>query len=77
MALVMVIILLGVTCILNSHEWASRIQMLYVKQANRMYGNNKGWDQPWRPTLFRAVVIFLGFLLIIVAYPIIFGPVRL
>ncbi len=71
----LVVISIGVIAILvrNTSKWAGKLQQYYIAQANKMYGNSTGWDQPWRTNLFKAIVGFFGFMFIIGAYSIIFS----
>lgn len=78
----------GVYVLIHSKSMARGLQNLYVQQAEKkqaqggfraylfMY-NPETWKTPFATFLFRAGMIFLGFWLILVAYPIVFGAIQL
>ena len=57
----------------NTNRWARSLQQYYIAQANRLYGNDAGWNQPWRYLLFKALVVFFGSMAILAAYIVIFS----
>ena len=42
----------------NTGKWALSLQEYYVTQSNKLWGNSGGWDEHWRLSLFKALVIF-------------------
>ena len=54
-------------------KWARSLQKYYVAQSNKMSGNNGGWDEPWKLTLFKALVIFFGLMAILGVYVVVFS----
>ena len=78
----------GVLVLIHSKSMAVALQNLYVRQAEKkqakggmsaylfMY-NPETWKTPFATFMFRAGMIFLGFWLILVAYPIVFGAIEL
>jgi len=69
-----IVIILGLIVVLKNKTFAQRMQSFYITQSQKAGGNSEKWERSWMVTLFRAMVIFLGVLVIISAYPIIFGP---
>lgn len=57
----------------NTEKWALSLQRYYITQSNKLYGNNGGWDQPWRLLLFKALVIFFGLMAILGVYVVVFS----
>jgi uncharacterized membrane protein YjgN (DUF898 family) len=74
MSIFLVIVILGVILIVKSKDWSVKLQQYYISQAKR-YGNSEVWARPWITVLFRVMIIFVGLVLIIAAYPLAFGPV--
>jgi hypothetical protein len=58
----------------KSAKLASRMQIYYVTQAKKGNNDSTKWERPWILGLFRAMIIFSGILIIIGAYPLLFGP---
>jgi len=78
----------GVYVILRSKSLARGLQELYVRSAKKqqekkawnsyLFVNNpETWQTPFARLLFRAMIVFFGIMLIIIAYPIVFGPIIL
>jgi uncharacterized membrane protein len=67
----------GVVCIIYKNKLAIKLQKLYIRQSIKLYGNSGKWELPWALILFKVMIIFAGIILIIGAYPIVFGPVYL
>lgn len=57
----------------NTSNWARSLQKYYIAQSNKMSGNNGGWDEPWKLTLFKALVIFFGLMAILGVYVAVFS----
>lgn len=69
----LVIFFSGIVFILYTNRFAKELQDAYVKRST-----NKGkWEQPWILNLFKVIIIFVGLILIISAYPAVFGPIHL
>lgn len=69
-----IIILFGIFVLIKNKRIAQNMQSLYITQAKKGSSGSVKWEQPWILTLFRVMVIFFGFLIIVVAYPLLFGP---
>lgn len=67
----------GFLCIIKSGKWASMLQQYYVTKAKKLYGKSADWEKPWTRILFRIIIIFAGIVLMLAAYPVVFGPVYL
>ena len=57
----------------NTEKWALSLQKYYIAQSNKLYGNNGGWDEPWRLTLFKALTVFFGLMAILGIYVAVFS----
>lgn len=57
----------------NTAKWARSLQRYYIAQSNKMSGDNGGWDEPWRLTLFKALVVFFGLMAILGVYVVVFS----
>jgi hypothetical protein len=57
----------------NTGKWAACLQKYYIGQANKLYGNSGGWDEPWRLLLFKALVIFFGLMAVLGIYVLVFS----
>jgi hypothetical protein len=57
----------------NTAKWADLLRQYYIAQSNKTYGNSDGWDEPWRLTLFKALVIFFGLMAILGVYVLVFS----
>lgn len=68
------IIILGLLVLWKNKTLALKLQSLYVTQAKREGRSTEKWERPWMRKLFRFMVIFAGILIIIGAYPLLFGP---
>ena len=78
----------GIAVLMYVKMLARALQNLYVRQAERqqakggwgaylpMY-NLETWKTPFMTFMFKAMVVFLGIWLMIVAYPIVFGAIEL
>ena len=70
-ALAAVIILL--LLIKSTAKWSRSLQRYYIGQSTKMSGDSGGWDEPWRLTLFKALVIFFGLMAILGVYVVVFS----
>lgn len=78
----------GIAVLMHVTMLARAFQNLYVRQAEGqqakggwgaylpMYNPEK-WKTPFMTFMFKAIVVFLGIWLMIVAYPIVFGAIEL
>jgi hypothetical protein len=57
----------------STGKWARSLQRYYIAQSNKLSGNSGGWDEPWRLTLFKALVIFFGLMVVLGVYVIVFN----
>ena len=73
--IVILVFSLGVACFVNIGKWSIRMQQYFINQANAMFKFSFGWDRPLALLLCKIIVAFVGFVLLISAYPIAFGPV--
>ena len=78
----------GIAVLMHVTMLARALQNLYIRQAERQQAkggwgaylpvyNPETWKTPFMTFMFKAMVVFLGIWLIIVAYPIVFGPIEL
>ena len=77
----------GIAVLMHVNMLARALQNLYVCQAERqqakggwgaylpMY-NPETWKTPFMTFMFKAMVVFLGIWLMIVAYPVVFGAIE-
>ena len=69
------IIGLGIACLLNNRAWGRAMHEYYIRESKKhWYGRMFPWEKPWTIVIFRATLIGLGIMLIITAYPLVFGP---
>ena len=78
----------GIAVLMHVNTMARALQDLYVRGAERqqakggwsaylpMY-NPETWKTPLVTFMFKAMVVFLGIWLIIIAYPVVFGSIEL
>ncbi len=52
---------------------AKKLQNYMVVEANRMYGDSQGWDKPWRLKLLKALILWFGFIFVVMIYSMIFS----
>jgi hypothetical protein len=72
----LIIFIFGVFCIVKSKKWAIQTQRFYINKSKESYPSvTKQWESPSSILLFRVMYIFWGTLLIIGAYPLVFGPI--
>jgi hypothetical protein len=74
--IVMVVITAIVVLVLltrNTNKWARSLQAYYIAQSQKISGDSGGWDEPWRLTLFKALVVFFGLMAILGAYVVVFS----
>jgi hypothetical protein len=57
----------------NTGKWAHSLQQYYIAQSNRLSGNSGGWDEPWRLSLFKVLVIFFALMAILGVYVLVFS----
>ena len=57
----------------NTEKWALSLQKYYIAQSNKLSGNSGGWDEPWRLSLFKALVFFFGLMAILGVYGVVFS----
>ena len=57
----------------NAGKWARSLQEYYIAQSKKLYGHVGGWDEPWRLTLFKALVVFFGLMAILGVYVVVFS----
>jgi hypothetical protein len=78
----------GVYVLIHANALARGLQNLYVRQAQNIQDkkdfrsylftyNSETWKTPFAWFMFKAVVIFFGIWLLVVAYPIVFGSIVL
>ena len=76
----------GVYVLMHVNKLAGALQGLYVRQAEKVQAkkgfgsylfmyNPETWKTPFANFLFKSQIIFLGIFLLILAYPIVFGPI--
>ena len=68
MALAAVIVLFQ-----NANQWSARFHQYMLGQANKVFGRGAGWERPWAPLLSKAMVLFFGFMLIVLIYVVVFS----
>lgn len=72
------ILAVGVTCLIKNKTWGKSMHEYYIRESKKhWYGKLFPWEKPWAIIIFRAMFIGLGMILIIVAYPLVFGPIYL
>ena len=57
----------------NTGKWARSLQKYYIAQSSGLSGNSGGWDEPWRLSLFKALVIFFGLMGVLGVYVLVFS----
>jgi hypothetical protein len=57
----------------NRGKWARSLQKYYIAQSNGLSGFSGGWDEPWRLSLFKALVIFFGLMAVLGVYVLVFS----
>jgi hypothetical protein len=57
----------------NTGKWAQSLQRYYIAQSHKISGDSGGWDEPWRLTLFKALVVFFGLMAILGVYVVVFS----
>ena len=57
----------------NTGKWARSLQKYYTAQSNGLSGNSGGLDEPWRLSLFKALVVFFGLMAILGVYVLVFS----
>ena len=57
----------------NTGKWALSLQKYYIAQSSGLSGNSGGWDEPWRLSLFKALVIFFGLMAVLGVYVLVFS----
>jgi hypothetical protein len=57
----------------NTGKWARSLQKYYIAQSSGLSGNSGGWDEPWRLSLFKALVIFFGLMAVLGVYVLVFS----
>lgn len=78
----------GIYILTHVKEQTLSLQNLYIRQAQKVQDKNgigsslyffkpETWQTPFAVLLFKIIIIFLGIILIIGAYPIAFGPIIL
>lgn len=67
-------ILFGLVILVKNRRIALKMQEFYIAQAKRGRLDSAKWERPWILSLFRTMVVFVGILIIISAYPLTFGP---
>lgn len=56
----------------NTNRWSARFHQYMLGQANKVFGRGAGWERPWAPLLSKAMVLFFGFMLIVLIYVVVF-----
>jgi hypothetical protein len=73
--IVLVIVGVGIACLFNNQAWGRSMQEYYIRESKKhWYGRLFPWGNPWTIVIFRGMFIGLGIMLIIIAYPLVFGP---
>lgn len=62
-----------ITFIKNTDKWAAALQRYFVNQPKTLFSKNDTWRRPVGLTISKAMIIFLGFMLIVAAYAFCFG----
>jgi preprotein translocase subunit SecG len=68
LAIIVVVILVN-----NANGWSTRFHQYMLSQANKVFGRGAGWERPWAPLLSKAMVLFFGFMLIVLIYVVVFS----
>lgn len=66
-------VILGILA-MNANRWAISMQKNYVQDALVKYGNPRGWNNPARLNLFKALFWFFGLIVALTVYSFIFNP---
>lgn len=56
----------------STNNWAISLQKYYIAQSIKMSGHPNGWNEKWKLTLFKALIIFAGAMAILGAYVLLF-----
>lgn len=65
----------GIACIANGNKWAALMQKNYMNAAKERGTDDAVWAKGSALVLFKAIIIFIGLVLIIASYPVAFGTV--
>jgi hypothetical protein len=77
------LLIFGVTAIItivalvkNLHRWSLVLQQYMAREAKRLFGSSLGWERPWMANVARAMIVLWGFVIIMGAYALLFGEIR-
>jgi hypothetical protein len=80
MAMIYKIVMVAITAIVvlvlltrNTSKWARSLQGYYIAQSHKISGDSGGWDESWRLTLFKALVVFFGLMVILGVHVVVFS----
>jgi uncharacterized membrane protein len=62
-----------ITFIENTNKWAATLRQYFVNQPKTLFSRNETWQRPVGLIISKAMIIFLGFMLIVAAYAFCFG----
>lgn len=62
-----------VTFIRNTNKWASALRQYFANQPKTLFSGNEAWQRPVGLVISKAMIIFLGLMLIVAVYALCFG----
>lgn len=71
------ILVLGITLFAYSNVLSKQLQEVFIRSAKDLYGNAGEWSKPHTKTLLRALIIFFGIIVMLAAYPIVYGAITI
>jgi hypothetical protein len=72
---VVLILAVGMVCLSKNKTWGRSMHEYYIQESRKhWYGKFFPWEKSWAIVIFRAMFIGIGVILIIAAYPLVFGP---
>jgi hypothetical protein len=65
---VLLAVVVLITFIRNTNKWAISLQTYFANQPKNLFTRNDTWKGPVGLIIAKAMIIFLGFMLIVAAY---------
>jgi len=59
----------------NLNKWALSLQQTLISESKKLYNHTVGWEKTWRLLLLKVMIIFLGIVIMLMAFSFLFGTI--
>lgn len=76
--LLFIVISIGfiVAVINHSKKWALALQLMYVREGERLFGDSPSWKDKWVRILLQVLIVFLATIIVLLVFSLFFGTIH-